>query len=169
MSRSLSVLTRTEVSFSVELEPEDMELEGHFDDEAEREIRARLEREQQEAWCWIGVTAKWQCPKTGKVYTATRGVGGCSLDAGYPACGEAVARLAEAYAKEHELFDEALDALNEHLRDVITEAGAIMRYLADKEARRVARAAGRAKENWRRRHGLPCDAEPVVQPDEVKP
>lgn len=62
----LRPLTEGEVSFKLEIEPEDCPVRGHFDSgEAELDrqdedrILARLERGEDWAWCTVKVTASW--------------------------------------------------------------------------------------------------------------
>ena len=108
-------LTATEVTFSVDLEPEHLEYEGHFSDKRDVAfIRKRLAAEQQEAWCCMVVTAKWHGLK------GRANLGGVSLDCGQHPSGDKVARHAEKYAREEGLYDEALDALNAEVQATLT-------------------------------------------------
>jgi hypothetical protein len=171
VATTYKVLTEHEVSFEVVIEPEELELEGNVmacgddavDRAAEQEIRARLNRGEVEAWCWLAVTATWKNPDSGKVYTATRGIGSVSLDVRQHPTGDAVRAVAEAYAEESELYAEALDALNHELRDAIVEASSVIQYLVNKPKRSLINQQGRAVRKWQKLHGLSRSAHPTAQ------
>jgi hypothetical protein len=100
-------LTASEVTFTVDLEPEDMPFEGHFSDRRDVEfIRKRLAAEQQEAWCMLTVTAHWND------LTGTDHLGGVSLDCGQHPTGAKVAAAAEKMARDSDMHEQALAALN---------------------------------------------------------
>jgi hypothetical protein len=72
-------LTKDEVTFSLRIEDEDLELEGAFasgDDDADiadiADIRDRLERGDLWAWCCVFVTATWGN------HSFSTNLGGCS-------------------------------------------------------------------------------------------
>ncbi len=107
-------LTESEVTFSVELEPCDIPWEGNAvvsgDDAADRAqnewIRGRLETGHQEAWCDLKVTVTWEG------FEGTDYLGAVSLDCGQYPPGEKVAREAEKFARDSDMFSEALADLN---------------------------------------------------------
>lgn len=114
-------LTESEVTFTVELEPEDMPYEGHFSDRRDVAfIRKRLQAEQHEAWCSLKVTATWNG------YTGVDYLGGVSLDCGQHPSGDKVARAAEKFARESDMHSQALDDLQATIE---AEYAKVMRLL----------------------------------------
>ena len=105
-------LTETEVTFTVELEPEELDYVGQFDDPRDVEfIRKRLEADQQEAWCCLTVKAAWGG------FEAYDHLGGVSLDCGQHPSGDKVARAAEKFARESDMHSQALDRLNQAIAE----------------------------------------------------
>lgn len=125
----MRVLTESEVTFELVWEPE-TGIAPDFDDPRDNEwVRERLAKGHTEAWCTIIVTAAWTLPATGEVYTARASLGACSIDSGRYASGPKIARQVELFARDSDLYDDALTNLNERLRAIITEAAALSAYL----------------------------------------
>jgi hypothetical protein len=104
-------LTADEVEFSLEIEDEDIPVEGHFatdepekDRALEKEILDRLRRGDLWAWCTVVVTARW------KDWKGVNSLGGCSYES------EADFRKDDGYFGD--LKDRALDDLNESIAKV---------------------------------------------------
>lgn len=113
----MRALTKADVRFTVEIEPEDMPIEGNAmasgDDAVDQEcydwIRSELDRGNDAAWCCAHVRATWE-GFHGDAY-----LGGCS------------------YRSERELWEhncdamkqEALDALNERVRSALSSLEAL--------------------------------------------
>jgi hypothetical protein len=131
--RRLRALTEVEASISLEILPEPDSFEGHAN---ELEIRRLLDAGFSEAWCQLVATARWMCPSTNLTYVGCSSLGGVSLS-----CegmnGDSVRALAEQHAKASELYVDALNDLNESIRKTIQDVAAVVRYLADKPARRA--------------------------------
>lgn len=110
-------LRASEVTFTLELEPEETPYRGNCsavdpdtDRETEEWIRKRLAAEQHEAWCTLVVKATWE---------GIEGFGslGCvSLDAGQHADGPTVARHAEQFARDSDMYSQALEHLNQEVQ-----------------------------------------------------
>lgn len=124
---TLRCLTESAVKFQVTWEPE-TDFAPAFDDETVTEwVERRMNRGHVEAWCMITVTVAWESP-SGETYTAHDSLGGCSLDStGYP--DSEVHRLIETHAREHGMYGQALDRLNERLRSIVLEAANIIAAL----------------------------------------
>lgn len=116
-------LTESEVTFTVELEPEDMSVSGHFisgdPDYAveERELEERIITEASqgnvEAWCCIKVTASWDG------FTAVDYLGACSfLEDGTH---RSVAGQVSEYVDDHGMKETALERLNQAIADVFAK------------------------------------------------
>lgn len=115
----LRPLREDEVTFTFTAEPEDLQLEGHFDSgepeadaEMIAEIRARLAKDDIFAWFCAKVTASW------KGYAASEYSGGCSyenekdfLECDYYA--DLKARALEELNKELQSMAESLSELEE--------------------------------------------------------
>lgn len=107
-------LRSSEVTFTVELEPEDIEVRGNvmcsddpeFDRQCEDEIIERLDRGDIEAWCYVRVTASWEG------ISEFAGLGCCSFESG---SGERVRKQVDQCVEEHGLKAEALAALNQEV------------------------------------------------------
>lgn len=107
-------LTESEVTFTLELEPEHMPFEGQFSDRRDVAfIRKRLAAEQQEAWCCLTVTAKWHG------FKGRNHLGAVSLDCGQHPSGTKVARAAEKFARDSGMHSEALAALNNEIASTV--------------------------------------------------
>lgn len=114
-------LTESEVTFTADLQPEDMPYEGHFSDARDVAfIRKRLEADQQEAWCCISVIATWNGIR------GTAHLGGVSLDCGQHPSGEKVGRAADEMAREHGMLEEALDDLNRKIAERFAELAPLL-------------------------------------------
>lgn len=124
----LRKLTAAEVTFTVELEPEDLEVRGNlicsddpeYDRAAEDEIIARLNQDDMSAWCCVMVTAEWEGFK-GHV-----SLGGCSFSEGD---GYSIKRQSDETVEAHGMKDEALDALNEKIQRHVDKAQALAERL----------------------------------------
>jgi hypothetical protein len=105
-------LTKSEVQFTVSIEPEDIDVRGNYmctddgeaDKAAEDEIIRRLNNEETEAWCVVVVKAKW------KTYEAFASLGGCSFEPSN------LQSEIEMYADDLGMFEEALERLNDALQ-----------------------------------------------------
>jgi hypothetical protein len=101
-------LTASEVTFTIELEPEDTEVRGNvvasdddaIDKQCEDEILERLDRGDIEAWCCVKVTASWNG------YHASESLGCCSFSGDY---------TPEVCINEYGLKHEALGSLNANI------------------------------------------------------
>ena len=99
------------VEFETIVEQDDIPVRGNvmasgddaFDKECEDEILARLDRGEIEAWCHIGVIARWHG------FEGRAGLGANSLGS--------LSEVEQA-AEDHGLRAEALEALNAQLRDL---------------------------------------------------
>lgn len=101
-------LAESEVTFTVELEPEDIDYREHFEDpETVAWITERLEQGHQEAWFCLAVYATWNGHK-GAAF-----LGGCSYDFGHYAGGDKVKQGTDAIVSEYDLKADALRDLNE--------------------------------------------------------
>lgn len=107
-------LTEAEVTFTVEIEPEDLEVRGQFDSGDEEQDKAlvdtileRLDRGDIAAWCCLKVTATWEG------YTGTTYLGGCSFADDIHMSDQA---QAIECADEHGMQAEALADLNETIQ-----------------------------------------------------
>jgi hypothetical protein len=114
---ALRPLTEAEVTFTVELEEEDIDVRGNFmasgDDEADRAdedaIIERLNRGDMSAWCCLKVTASWNG------FTAVSYLGACSFTEGIH---QPVEAQAIEMANDHGMKQEALERLNQAIADV---------------------------------------------------
>lgn len=112
-------LRANEVTFSVEIEAEDIPVRGNAmasgddaaDRECEDEIIARLDRGEVEAWCAVVVKATW------KGYSATASIGACTLDRSY---------TTEDVIDGHDLRGEALESLNEQIASEVESLSELM-------------------------------------------
>lgn len=109
-------LRASEVTFSVEVEPEEIPYKGNCsaidpktDRESEEWIRKRLANEQVEAWCTLVVKATWEGIE------GWDSLGCVSIDAGLNADGDTVRRHVDRFAKEAGMFKEALSHLNKEV------------------------------------------------------
>ena len=110
----LRPLLASEVTFTTEIEPEDLEVRGNcmcsddpeFDKQCEDEILERLDRGYIEAWCCVVVKATWEAPD-GTTLEGVATLGGCSFGDGYGA---------KECVDEHGMKDEALDDLNYNIQ-----------------------------------------------------
>jgi hypothetical protein len=110
----LRKLTESEVTFTVELEPEETAVRGNAmvsgDDAADREcedtIIRRLDSGQQEAWCCLVVRARWEG------FEGIDTLGCCSFDCGKNPRGATVAKQAEKHARDYSMHKNALIDLN---------------------------------------------------------
>lgn len=110
-------LKASEVTFTVSIEPEDSEVNGHFcsgdpdyaeeERKQERQIIRDLDRGYQEVWCCLVVTAEWEGIK------GHASLGCCSFEKGD---GVSVDKQAHQCAEEHDMQQEALDDLNRNLQ-----------------------------------------------------
>jgi len=101
-------LKESDVTFSVEVEPEDMSVRGHFDDkELEDQIVAAQKVGSLEAWCCIVVTAGWTAPD-GTEYYGRDSLGGCSFLDGVH---EPIKSQIASCIDDHGMRAEALDDL----------------------------------------------------------
>lgn len=115
----LRKLTAEEVHFEVTTEPEDIPVEGNYmwtddaeaDKQAEREIRDRLERGDDSAWCCLVVEARW------KIHSAKAYLGGCSFTEG----NTFEESMAEVSDYLEDLRSEALDVLNAKIQAKFAE------------------------------------------------
>jgi hypothetical protein len=111
MSSKLRPLTASEVQFELSINPEDSAPDfqcgdpeyKELDDAEEARARARLDRGDYWAWCYVTVTARWGS------FSATASLGGCSYadEAEFDRCGY-----------KGELESEALARLNEVLESI---------------------------------------------------
>lgn len=122
-------LTMADVTFSVELEPEDLPVDFESGDpeyreeekKQEREIIRRLDQGDTEAWCCVVVTAEWEGIKG----TATLGV--CSYG---PGDGYTIEREANETVEEHGMRKEALDDLNKELQRKADRCAAFLKKVS---------------------------------------
>lgn len=109
-------LTESEVTFTVELEPEDTPVRGNAmasgDDDADREVEdeiiERLDRGDISAWCCLKVTATWTAPD-GTTLDGVDYLGCCSLTAGVH---QPIEAQAIELADDHGMKQLALASLN---------------------------------------------------------
>ena len=135
-------VTRDEVTFSLDIEPEHVPVRGNAsasggdddeDHDCENEIIRRLDQGDQWAWCCVVVTARWEN------FEGSDCLGCCSYDGaadfkagGYyeQMCDEAFARLQEAISRAAETlapcFPESPD--REHLERVLFALACAMGY-----------------------------------------
>lgn len=116
-------LTESEVTFTIEMEPEFMPFEGQFDDRRDVAfIRKRLAAEQQEAWCMLTVKASWNG------FDGFDHLGGVSLDCGQHPSGVKVAKAVEKFARESDMHSQALEDLT---RVIAEQAAKLAPLLSD--------------------------------------
>ena len=128
-------LTESEVTFDLELEPEDIPLRGNaiasgdpdYDREYEAELQERLERGDESAWCCMVVTATWTSAD-GDEYVGRDHLGGVTLEGG---SGRAVNRQAWELADWYGMKQEALDDLNAQLETRVKRCAALQAELSE--------------------------------------
>lgn len=130
-------LTRDEVAFTMEVEPElDVSPEDSREDPTRAErIRARMDRGEVEAWCCITVKATWEG------FEAYASLGGVEIESDHPEA------ALEKHRDEMGLEDEALDALNGQLQQHASKL-ALLRSPSDTDRMRAVRILARIAEVW---------------------
>lgn len=115
-------LKASDVTFTVQLEQEDMPVRGHFatgeddlDRKLEQEICDALDAGNVEAWCSITVTATWAAPD-GTNYTGHDHLGCCSH------LGDKLDEQVEQTVEAHDMRGEALRDLNAEIAAVHVKA-----------------------------------------------
>ena len=121
-------LKADEVTFEVTIEPEHTEVRGNamcsgdsrYDKRVEDRILRDLENGYQEVWCCLVVKATWEG------ITGRDTLGCCSFRKGD---GRSVEKQSNERAKEHGMFEQALDDLNEGLRRQAEKCRALLAKL----------------------------------------
>lgn len=129
-----------EVEFTLEIEPEDLDLRGNVlacgddaeDKKAEDEIRDRLNRGDDTAWCCLVVKATWIYELNGEEHTVKGfdSLGGCTIGEKMMS-GTEVEKEAWELANAHAMKDSALDDLNRRLRAIVKDAKTIETQLTE--------------------------------------
>lgn len=130
-------LKADEVTFEVTIEPEHIEVRGNamcsgdsrYDKRVEDRILRDLDNGYQEVWCCLVVTAEWEGIKGRDT------LGCCSFRKGD---GRSVEKQSNECAKEHGMFDRALENLNEELQRQAEKCSALLAKLKVKPTRTVA-------------------------------
>jgi hypothetical protein len=135
----LRLLTAADVHCQISTEADETQfVEGHFatdepelDRENEREIIERLQQGDDSAWCGVIVEATWtsaeeRVDSRERIYTGRASLWGCTLSHEY---------TEETVAKEHGLYEQAIDDLNEQLARAVEHAASLARQLKPKRKR----------------------------------
>lgn len=133
-------LTAKDVTFTVEIEAEDLEVRGHFmsgdpeyaeqDRALEDRIIAAANRGDVEAWCCIVVKATWETD--GDTFVGTDHLGACSFLEPIEVNGEtwSVQRQIDDTVESHGMREQALEDLNAEIKRQRAAARKLLRQTA---------------------------------------